>query len=248
MSYRRQKVAGIYTLAKEFYSHRKEYILFILSILIAAVISVLILDYFLDLADQLENNELESFDKSVTDWLYSFRSEGMTDFFRFVTDMGDLTTYLILVPLIAVLLYFKGHSWRLTIQGVIVLASASLVNRWIKNMISRPRPVEDFRLVEAFNYSFPSGHSMSAIAFYGFLVYLTFKLVDNILLKIGLIILQIALILGIGLSRVYLGVHYPSDVLAGFAAGLFWLIVCIVLFTALNFYRRKTSPSEEELS
>jgi undecaprenyl-diphosphatase len=245
MSFKNKKVGEWYHLAREFYVHRKEYIVFIFSILVAALFSAFILDYFLDLTEELQNDELVNLDETVTKWAFSYRSDRMTSVVTFITDLGDATAYIILVPLIGVLLYFKGHRWRLTIQGIIVLLSASLLNLWIKDMISRPRPLEDLRLVDAHNFSFPSGHSMSAIAFYGFLVYLTFKYVDNLFLKIFLIILEIALILGIGLSRVYLGVHYPSDVLAGFAAGLFWLMVCIMLFAALNFYRRKTSGTSE---
>lgn len=236
---------SIYSFTREFYADRKELILFIISILIAAVISVFLLDFFLDLTERLEKDQLANLDERVTGWVFSHRSDGLTPVVIAVTHMGDRWAYILLVPLIAGLLYLRGHHWRLTIQGLVVLLSASLLNIWIKNMISRPRPLEDLRLVDVHSYSFPSGHSMSAIAFYGFLVYLTFKLVRNPFWRYTLMVLEIALILGIGLSRVYLGVHYPSDVLAGFAAGLFWLLVCIAIFRAIHFYSKKSDPLEE---
>ena len=240
MSRENQPTNGLYELAREFYKNRKEHILFIFSLLIAAVISVFLLDYFLDLTTQLEADQLQSLDETATKWIFSYRSESFTPVVKVITDLGDVMAYVFLVPVIGLLLYYTGNGWRMTIQGFIVLLSASLLNIWIKDRISRPRPLPDLRLVEAHSFSFPSGHSMSAIAFYGFLVYLTWKLVKNIPLRIGLILLEVFLILGIGLSRVYLGVHYPSDVLAGFAAGLFWLMVCIALFRAINFYRAKS--------
>ncbi len=245
MSEHQSQSKAWHDLVREFYANRKEHILFIISLLIAAVISVFLLDYFLDLTEQLENDQLASLDRQVTEWIFAFRSDLLTPVITAVTHMGDRNAYIIMVPFIGILLYLKGHRWRLTIQGVIVLLSASLLNIWIKNEISRPRPGQDLHLVEVHSYSFPSGHSMSAIAFYGFLVYLTFKLVTIQWLKYVLIILESLLILGIGMSRVYLGVHYPSDVLAGFTAGLFWLLVCIALFRAIHFYSRKSDPLEE---
>ncbi len=237
-----------YEFLQEFYQHRREHILFIISILIAAAISAVLLNYFLDLTQQLEKGQLKSLDERVTDWMFAFRSDEMTSYVKFITDFGDAMAYVILIPLVGFLLYLRGHRWSLTIQGIIVLISTSLLNIWIKNLISRPRPLEDMRLVEAYSYSFPSGHSMSAIAFYGFLIYLSYKLVRNPWLKVFLILLNSILILSIGLSRVYLGVHYPSDVLAGFAAGLFWLLICIALFRAVKFYRGSSNPLKKEAS
>ncbi len=240
MSREDQPTNGLYELAREFYQNRREHILFILSLLIAALISAFLLEYFLDLTERLKENQLQGLDQKVSKWIFSYRSESLTPAVKLITDLGDKMAYVVLVPLIGLLFYVNGRRWRLTIQSIIVLLSTSLLNIWIKNIISRPRPLPDLRLVEAHSYSFPSGHSMSAIAFYGFLVYLTLTLVRNLPLKIFLLLVEILLILGIGLSRIYLGVHYPSDVLAGFAAGLFWLMICIALFRAINFYRGKS--------
>lgn len=94
----------------------------------------------------------------------------------------------------------------------------------LKNTLKRPRPI-DYRLIEETGYSFPSGHSMASMAFYGLLIYLIYRNVKNKYLKWTLICLLSVLIILIGISRIYLGVHYTSDVLAGFLVSLSYLII-----------------------
>lgn len=227
-------------LKKELEKHKNEYLLFAFSLIIPGIICVFALNAFLEITERLQANELVVFDNLVSDFVHSFRTDGVTQAVTFITDLGDVAAYAVIIPLVATLLYYRGHHrWKLSLQATLVLISAFLLNVGIKHLISRPRPLEDLRLVTAHSYSFPSGHSMSAIAFYGFLIYLTYKYVSNTLLKILLILVQVLLILGIGLSRVYLGVHFPTDVLAGFIAGLVWLIICIIVFNFINFYRKR---------
>ena len=102
------------------------------------------------------------------------------------------------------------------------------ISQLLKRVIRRPRPI-DIALIEETGYSFPSGHSMVAFAFYGLIIYLIYKSKLNIKLKILFIVLLSLLILGIGLSRIYLGVHYVTDVLGGYILGLLSLIIFIEL-------------------
>ncbi|MBL6446238.1 phosphatase PAP2 family protein [Fulvivirga sp. 29W222] len=225
--------------------HSNEYVLFVISLIIPAIICLLAFNVFLEIIESLEANELVSFDNTITEFIHSFRNDKITPVVTFITDLGDVAAYMVIIPLIAILLYYHGHHrWKLSLQATIVLLSAFFLNIALKNLISRPRPLEELRLVTAHSYSFPSGHSMSAFAFYGFLIYLTYKHVSNTLLKILLILIQLLLILSIGLSRVYLGVHFPTDVLAGFIAGLIWLIICIVVFNFINLYRIRQIPKK----
>ena len=119
--------------------------------------------------------------------------------------------------------------------GLYILANlgiATILNQILKNIFQRPRPTE-FRIINETGYSFPSGHSMVSMAFYGFLIYLIYKNVKNKYLKwISITILSLLITL-IGISRIYLGVHYTSDVLGGFLISISYLIV----FT--NFLPRK---------
>ena len=96
----------------------------------------------------------------------------------------------------------------------------------LKHILKRPRPT-GYRLIEVSGYSFPSGHSMVSMAYYGFLIYLIYKYVKNKYIKwISICILSIFICL-IGISRIYLGVHYTSDVLAGFLISITYLIMYI---------------------
>lgn len=104
------------------------------------------------------------------------------------------------------------------------LIIVSVLNVVLKDILQRPRPTE-YRIINESGYSFPSGHSMISMAFYGFIIYLTYKYVKNKYIKWGLITLLSILIITIGISRIYLGVHYTSDVLAGFLISISYLIL-----------------------
>ncbi|MBA4495598.1 phosphatase PAP2 family protein [Paenactinomyces guangxiensis] len=118
------------------------------------------------------------------------------------------------------------------------LAGAWLLNITLKSLIQRPRPNLQ-HLIEVDGYSYPSGHAMVAAAFYGMIGYLVwFNLRTKGKPSWYEIVFTVLLILAIGTSRVYLGVHYPSDVIAGFAAGGVWLVACIKGLNILQYYKR----------
>ena len=112
---------------------------------------------------------------------------------------------------------------------ITILANLAIVtglNQLLKRILQRPRPTE-FRIVEETGYSFPSGHSMVSMAFYGYLIYLIYKYVKNKYIKWSLICLLSFLVILIGTSRIYLGVHYTSDVLGGFLISISYLVIYI---------------------
>ena len=104
------------------------------------------------------------------------------------------------------------------------LGISTLLNQMLKYIVQRPRPTE-FRIIEESGYSFPSGHSMVSAAFYGFIIYLIYKNIKNKYIKWSLMSILSILIILIGTSRIYLGVHYTSDVLAGFLISISYLII-----------------------
>ena len=119
----------------------------------------------------------------------------------------------------------KKNRWFITFD----LAGCTVINQTIKHIVRRPRP-NVLRLVEESGYSFPSGHSMISVAFYGLVIYLVYKNVNNKYLKWTLITLLSLLILTIGFSRIYVGVHYFTDVVGGFFLALAYLIVYIYIY------------------
>ena len=108
------------------------------------------------------------------------------------------------------------------------LIVVTILNQVLKFILQRPRPTE-YRIINEIGYSFPSEHSMVSVAFYGFLIYLIYKNVKNKYLKLFLIIMLSLLIVMIGISRIYLGVHYTSDVCAGFLISISYLVLYINL-------------------
>jgi len=147
-------------------------------------------------------------------------SSGLTPIVKFITNLGGATFLIILTAFLAIIIKNK----KISIAIIINLLVVTLLNQLIKNILQRPRPIE-YRLIEESGYSFPSGHSMISMAFYGFLIYLIYKNVQNKYIKWTSIILLSMLIILIGTSRIYLGVHYTSDVLAGFLIAIAYLVV-----------------------
>ena len=201
------------------------------------------LHLFIELTDELAENELESFDTNITAFVQSFRSDGLTAYFRFVTDLGDRYAYIAISILLGAYFFFRHKNWNFIVQTILVLLLATVTNVALKHVINRARPSLE-HLVEVNTLSYPSGHSMSAMAFYGFLVYLSITLIPKKRLKVLVALLICLLILSIGTSRIYLGVHYPSDVAAGFVGGLIWVTLCIIVFNTFSLIRaRKKSSS-----
>ena len=149
-------------------------------------------------------------------------SDFVTPIAKNITHLGG-AIFLITLSLI-LLLIIKNKKIGILIW--LNLGISVLLNQALKFIIQRPRPTE-FRIINENGYSFPSGHSMVSAAFYGFLIYLIYKNVKNKYLKWSLITLLSLVILTIGISRIYLGVHYTSDVIAGFLISVSYLIIFI---------------------
>ena len=142
---------------------------------------------------------------------------------KFITNFGGVIWLIIFTIVLSFLLIKNKH--KLIGKLVILnLALSGLLNQVLKKIVQRPRP-EEYRLIDESGYSFPSGHSMVSAAVYGFLIYLIFKHVKNKKLKRVLIPFLVILIILIGVSRIYLGVHYTSDVLAGFLISICYLVI-----------------------
>ena len=146
-------------------------------------------------------------------------NKNRTEIVKVITNITS--PIMVIITLLILVLAIKDK--KIKISLVINLLGITIINNLIKVIIARPRP-EINKLVTETGYSFPSGHSITSMVFYGYLVYLTYKYINNKKIKIPLIIL---LIPTIGLSRIYLGVHYASDVLCGFLLGTIYLILFI---------------------
>lgn len=165
--------------------------------------------------------DIEWVDTKVYESIIYLRSNLFDTIFKLITKTGN-TIPVTCVTVVCLLLWKKKERYMLGLSILINL----LLNQILKFIIQRPRP-DHLRLIEQKGFSFPSGHAMMSVALYGVLIYYIYKHVENKYLKVvGMVILSL-LIVGIGCSRIYLGVHYPSDVIAGFSLALVILILVI---------------------
>lgn len=136
------------------------------------------------------------------------------------------------ILLICYCLFIRKDRWQSIKLGVIALSSVCVMHL-LKLLFNRPRPLIPL-LEPAHGLSFPSGHAMTSITFFGLFIYLTIKHLKNTYLKILLVVLLLSFIVIIGYSRVYLRVHFPSDVLAGYSMGTIWLVLCLWLLKRIE--------------
>ena len=174
---------------------------------------------FLVITENVFNNEIMRADTIGYNIVSNLISDKLTPLVMVVTWFGSATCLILLT--IILFINIKNKKAGLLIGTNLVIIS--ILNQTLKSLLQRPRPT-GFRIINETGYSFPSGHSMISMAFYGFLIYLIYKNVKNKCLKFTLIIILFILIISIGLSRIYLGVHYTSDVFAGFLLSIAYLI------------------------
>ncbi len=155
-----------------------------------------------------------------------------------ITNLGGVYLVALVISAAALYLMRKRRWWELAILFWVVVGG-EMILFLLKQMFHRLRPTG--QLVTAFGYSFPSGHAFSAMAVYGLLVYLTWKLTNNGALKLAVFTASILMILLVGVSRVYLNVHWLTDVLGGYAAGLSWLAFCVIMVNTVKQYYRRSS-------
>lgn len=189
------------------------------------LLSLIILIYIIR---SLLQKDIANFDNAVYSFVASFISEPLTDIALVITTLGSAYVILPLCLILIIVFWKKIEATAISINLII----SFLANQILKRIVARPRPTE-YRIVEELGYSFPSGHSMVGMAFYGLLIYFIYRKVKNPYIKWASCILLTTLIFLIGLSRVYLGVHYASDVIAGFLISIAYLIVYITVILKL---------------
>ena len=178
---------------------------------------------FLAIAEDVFNKEIVNGDivgyKLISTFLIS---DFATPIAKFITNFGGA----IFLAVLTIILFILIKNKKIGVSIFSNLAIITALNQLLKNILQRPRPTE-YRIIEETGYSFPSGHSMISMAFYGYLVYLIYKYVKNKYVKWTSMVLLSLLICSIGISRIYLGVHYTSDVLGGFLISISYLVIYI---------------------
>ncbi|MBD1807722.1 phosphatase PAP2 family protein [Microcoleus sp. FACHB-SPT15] len=201
---------------------------------------------FSAIADEILDKESFTFDKEILLTLRELHTPVLDKVMLGFTFLGEPVILLIVCLVIGTWLLTRGQRSQATIL-IIAASGAVALNTLLKVLFGRARPMLWERVVDVGQYSFPSGHAMISMVIFGIIGYLVSSKFP--LWRIGIISLTILLVTGIGLSRLYLGVHWPTDIIAGYAAGLVWLITCI--FSLQVWQERRAvaqKPESETLS
>ncbi len=213
--------------------------------LLASVVFTVV---FLRIFDFVEDagGDVTPFDKSVLFWMYHHRAHWLTAGATFLAHMGSPPVIVGLAAVAAVvgLVWRKvrGAAWTLPIAVI----GAGVIIQGVKLLMHRQRPAFFTPLLHEAGYSFPSGHSLIAMVVYGLLGYFALHLFKSRAARLAVRVVTVAVVFLIGVSRVYVGVHFPTDVLAGWTAGVPWLIACLALHEVLA--RRWPSTGEPVLT
>src|SRR3954453_8690422 len=209
-------------------------------VLIVLAVSAASLWGFIATADAVSENETQDFDR----WMLSALRDPanpadpvgppwVEEMARDVSALGGFTWITFATIVIAIYLWIDEKT-RMALFLVVVTAGGALLSSLLKGIYARPRPELVPHLSQVFTSSFPSGHSMLAAVVYLTMGSLLASVISNRLLKAYVLAVAIALTTAVGFSRIYLGVHYPTDVLAGWLAGVVWALLCWVIARVLQ--------------
>jgi membrane-associated phospholipid phosphatase len=192
--------------------------------------------------DLLNNDPLVCFDETVAAILHDRSTPMLTAFFLVVTTLGSLETIGLLGLVVSVILGVR-RQWLYLGTWLAALAGGFVLNQLLKELFARPRPYLEHPLVLEASYSFPSGHATMSLIFYGMLDYFCILALRTWRARTAVVFGAALLVLLIGFSRMYLGVHYFSDVVASFASGGIWLSA---LITGSETLRRRSKMGTVE--
>jgi undecaprenyl-diphosphatase len=226
-------------------ANKKRFFEFIsLSLLLGLGTAIVALIFFGWLADEALEGDARWFDDATRAAVHQLASPLMTGIMRGLSFVGS-TIALTIGTIVFVWRFSMRKWWHEARLFAITMIGAALLNITLKLAFKRPRPVPFFNLSAPETYSFPSGHSLTSAVFFGALAAILTARITSKRVRLGVWIVSVAMFLLIGLSRIYLGVHYTTDVIAGFAAALIWILV--VRFVEMGLVRRRRRRGRQDL-
>jgi undecaprenyl-diphosphatase len=193
------------------------------------VISLFFLLFFSLVAVLIRADKLLVFDHAIIEWVQSQEAPFITSIMKFFTEIGSTKIVVFLCLFIIFFLYKVLHHRTELFLFISVVVGSPILNLLLKEIFQRARP-DLHRLIEIGGYSFPSVHAMNAFTVYGVLTFLLWRHIFNRGGRTLLLLISSSVIIMIGVSRIYLGVHYPSDIIGGYFASGFWLATSIWFF------------------
>jgi membrane-associated phospholipid phosphatase len=206
-------------------------------------------DNFIDLAEMVHSKspKLQKLDTTIHAWAISRRSLGATSFFALMSNIGGPVGLGVLVGAVVIaLLILRKFRW--VVYLIVTVGGGALLDAELKRYFARARPDLAEMLRQAHGYSFPSGHAMESTVVFGALSYLAFRTTERWGAKAAVLALGITLIIAVSLSRVYLGVHWISDVVAGISAGALWVVITTMAYETVRRVRLLRSLHRESRS
>jgi len=212
-----------------------------LSLVLGFAAAVGTIVFFGWLTSEVLEGETRHFDDVTRAAVHQLASPAMTTVMRGISFLGS--TLFLTIATAAIVIWFALRKWgREAKLLAITMVGASLLNMSLKLAFKRPRPIPFFDLWAPESYSFPSGHALTSCCFFGAFAAILSARIDSRRVRMIVWIVATTMFLLIGLSRIYLGVHYTTDVIAGFAAALIWILV--VRFVEMELRRRRTRREE----
>lgn len=214
-----------------------------LYLIIAFIISVICVIGFALVSLLISDHQIIGFDRTIISAVQGLESPGLTSVMKFFTFIGSTKFVIILSVFLIFFLYMVlKHRLELILFVAAVMGTA-IINQLLKQFFHRARP--DFhRLIEIGGYSFPSGHAMSAFTVYVMISFLLWRHISSRAGRSILLFFSVIMILIIGISRIYLGVHYPSDIIGGYLASGVWVSIAIFFF---QYYKEKRYNKRHKL-
>lgn len=203
---------------------------------------------FAEIAEELGDGErVGKLDQLFSDAVRDNTPQAALHAFAMVTRLADTPTLAVMLVAGAVTLSVFRRRW-LALGWVLALGGNAVLNTTLKAVFERTRPVHDAALIHAQGWSFPSGHSSGSVVAFGMLAYVLVRTLPPQLVRrasLPLVLAAVATAFTVGSSRVFLQVHFATDVLAGFASGSAWLAVCIASHEWTRHYRhtRRDTPT-----
>ena len=176
------------------------------------------------------NQSINTFDTTVIHFVQGMEIPWLTTIMKLFTWIGSLYTVAPISVIAFLLLYFVVHKRQQAFLLVTVMAGTVLLNNLLKIYFRRERP-EIYRIINVNGFSFPSGHAMMALSLYVIIAFIAWHYVRTTSRRVLLLLFATFMIIAIGTSRIYLGVHYPSDVVGGIAASALWLTIVISVYS-----------------
>ncbi len=172
---------------------------------------------------------VNNLDNNIAAFIQGWESDSLTPIMKFFTVLGSTKVSILIAAVVLGVLYLIYRKLSEPILFAAALGGAAAMNVLFKQIFSRPRP-EVHRLIEETGFSYPSGHTMGAMALYGAIAFLLWRHADKVWKRTLIIIGTIILVIMIAVSRIYLGVHYPSDITGGILASGIWLSIVIGIY------------------